>query len=57
MNNPPLHLFRFLKEITLLNSKATLVKYANGSTSYDVLFIGSKILPRKLKKRIRKLIS
>ena len=53
----PMHLFNMLKEITLLNRRAILIEYPDGYTSFDILFEGSKRLPRKQKKYIRKLIN
>ena len=53
MNHTPLHLFNFLKEVTLITNKAIFIEYLSGYTSFDILFEGSKKLPRKLKKRIR----
>lgn len=50
-------LFPMLKEIAFLNSKAFNVEYANGTTSNEILFEGSKQLPRKSKKRLRKLLN
>ncbi len=49
-------LFDFLKEVTLLNNKALLLQYDNGTNSHEILFEGSKNLPRKQKKKIRQLI-
>jgi len=51
-----LNLFPFIKAVTLFNNKAVLVEYQDGYTSFEVLFEGSKLMPRKLKKRLRKLI-
>jgi len=51
-----MYLFNFLKEVTLMNNKALYVEYQNGTTSFDILFEGSKKLPRKSKKRIRSLL-
>jgi hypothetical protein len=51
-----MYLFNFLKEVALLNNKAFYVEYQNGTTSFDILFEGSKKLPRKSKKRIRSLL-
>lgn len=53
----PMHLFTFLKEVTLLNNKALFIEYDNyGCNSFDILFEGSKNLPRKQKKKLRKLL-
>lgn len=52
----PMHLFSFLNEITILNNKALYLEYPDGYTSFDILFEGSKKLPRKRKKLIRKLL-
>jgi hypothetical protein len=52
----PMHLFRFLKEVALLNNKSTLIQYPDGYNSNEILFEGSKQLPRKLKKRLRRLL-
>lgn len=51
------HLFPFLKEVAFLNNKATFVSYSTGRTSFDILFDGSKQLPRKQKKKLRSMIS
>ena len=48
------HLFQFLKEITLLNNKAINIVYESGISSLDILYEGSKNLPRKTKKKLRK---
>lgn len=52
----PMYLFPFLKETAFLSNKALKVTYESGFTSYDILFEGSKDLPRKQKKKLRKLI-
>lgn len=49
-------LFSMLKEIALLNNKVLLIEYPSGYTSLEILFEGSKLLPRKKKKLLRKLI-
>lgn len=49
-------LFPFLLEVSFLNNKVLNLTYENGSTTFDILFEGSKNLPRKKKKKIRKLI-
>jgi hypothetical protein len=49
-------IFNLLKESTFLNNKALLINYPNGTTSTEILFEGSKTLPRKSKKKLRNLI-
>lgn len=53
----PIHLFGFLKDVSFLNNKALYIEYPEGYNSFDVLFQGSKILPRKKKKKLRKLLN
>jgi hypothetical protein len=48
--------FNLLKESAFLNNKALLITYPNGYTSFNILFEGSKNLPRKAKKKLRNLI-
>ncbi len=45
-----------LKEIAFLNKMVLLFEYPEGYTSGEILFEGSKGLPRKQKKYLRKLI-
>jgi len=50
------HLFKFLKKVTMLNNKALYIQYDSGISSFDILYEGSKNLPRKTKKKLRKYI-
>ena len=50
-------LFPLLKETAFLNNKVLDITYSNGSTGVDILFEGSKSLPRKAKKKLRTLIN
>jgi hypothetical protein len=52
----PMHLFNFLKETSFLNSKALFIEYPEGYNSFEILFEGSKNLPRKEKKKLRKML-
>lgn len=52
----PMHLFPMLKEIAFLNKWVLIFEYPDGYTSTEILFRGSKDLPRKQKKYLRKLI-
>ncbi len=52
----PMHLFNFLKEVAFLNNKALKMDYPDGYTNFEIMFEGSKNLPRKTKKRLRKII-
>jgi hypothetical protein len=50
-----MYLFPFLLEVCNLNKRALFVEYPDsGYNSFDVLFEGSKSLPRKKKKQVRK---
>lgn len=54
----PMHLFPFLMEVSLLNNRALFVEYPDRDyTSHDILFEGSKNLPRKKKKKLRNLLN
>jgi len=49
----PMHLFPFLMEVSLLNNRALFIEYPDSDyTSHDIMFEGSKNLPRKKKKKI-----
>ena len=50
-----LHCFNLLKEVCFMNNKAFYIKYEDHN-SFDVLYTGSVNLPRKKKKRLRKMI-
>lgn len=50
-------LFNFLKEAAFINNEALNITYPDGNTSINVLLEGSKNLPRKAKKKLRKLIN
>jgi hypothetical protein len=52
----PMHLFGLLKETAFLNNKALKMDYPDGYTSVEIMFEGSKNLPRKTKKKLRKLL-
>lgn len=50
-------LFPFLMEVSLLNHRAVFIEYPDSDyTSHDIMFEGSKNLPRKKKKKLRKLL-
>lgn len=51
----PMHLFKMIKEISLLNNQALKVDYPNGYNSTEIITEGSKNLPRKKKKKLRNL--
>lgn len=55
MYSMPMYLFKFLKEVSILNNKAVNLVYDTGS-SLEILYEGSKNCPRKVKKKLRKLI-
>lgn len=40
----------------MLNNKALYIQYDSGISSFDILYEGSKNLPRKTKKKLRKYI-
>lgn len=56
MKHLNMSLFPFLKEVAFLNNKVSNTSYVNGYTSIDILLEGSKSLPRKAKKKLKKLI-
>lgn len=56
MTKHKLHMFNFLKEVSFLNNRVLLIIYEDGTTSADILAKGAKHLPRKQKKRLKKLI-
>jgi len=44
------------KEITFINNRALNIEFSDGTTTLDIMFEGSKTLPRKKKKKLRELI-
>lgn len=52
----PMYLFGLLKDLAFFNNKALKIVYPSGYNSLEVLYEGSKDLPRKKKKALRKLI-
>lgn len=51
-----MHLFTLLYELAMFNGSALYLEYPDGYTSFEILFEGSKKLPRKRKKKIRKML-
>jgi hypothetical protein len=53
----PMTNFNLLYEIVMLNGKHINIQYPDGYSSTEILMEGSKRLPRKKKKKLRKLIN
>lgn len=52
----PMHLFNMLKEVNIFKGTCLNIKFPDNYTSNEILFEGSKMLPRKSKKKVRWLI-